>query len=175
MKEAIVIGASSGIGREPAKILFHNNYIVGLAARRVDLLSTLQREITAKTYIKRIDVSNTEEAKGLLEELVSEMGGMDLVVISSGVGFINPDLDWEKEKETIEVNVTGFMAMANVAFKHFLKQGSDHIVGISSIAALRGGGESPANNKRKHAYITKRWRVIAWLLKIMPDWVCNRL
>lgn len=237
-KKAIVIGATSGIGRELAKILSYNDYIVGLAARRVGLLSTLQKEIIAKTYIKRIDVSNAEEAKGLLEELISVMGGLDLVVISSGAGFINPDLDWEKEKETIEINVMGFMAMANVAFKHFLKQGSGHIVGISSIAALRGGGESPAynaskafvsnyleglrckaikmgipititdikpgfvntamakggglfwvapvekaawqiwkaiDNKRKHAYITKRWRLISWLLKIMPDWIYNRL
>ncbi len=237
-KKAIVIGATSGIGRELAKILSQNEYIVGLVGRRVELLSQLQQEIPATTYIKRIDVTRTAEAMNLLDELIREMGGLDLIVISSGVGFITPDLDWEKEKETIEVNVIGFMAMANVAFKHFLKQGSGHIVGISSIAALRGGGESPAynatkafvsnyleglrckainmgipititdikpgfvntamakggglfwvtpvekaawqiwkaiDNKRKHAYITKRWRVIAWLLKIMPDWIYNRL
>lgn len=238
MKKAIVIGATSGIGRELAKLLSQNSYIVGLVGRRFDLLSELQREISTKTYIKRIDVAQTTEAMSLLEELIREMGGMDIVVISSGVGFINPDLNWEQEKETIGVNVSGFAAVANVAVKHFCKQGSGQIVGISSIAAIRGSGDSPAYNaskafvsnyieglrqkvrklripvtvteikpgfvdtamakgeglfwvappekaaqqifkaiegKKKHAYITRRWRIMAWLLKIMPDWVYNRL
>lgn len=85
----------------------------------------------------------------LLEELIRKMGGMDLIVISSGVGFINPDLNWSLEKEIIDVNVSGFTSMANVAFKYFCKQSSGHIVGISSIAAIRGGGEAPAYNASK--------------------------
>lgn len=238
MGKAIIIGASSGIGRELAKILAQNDYIVGLVGRRVELLSELQNEISAKTYTKCIDIAQTTEAMNSLEELICEMGGMDLMIISSGVGFINPDLDWHKEKETIDVNVSGFTAMANVAFKYFCKRGLGHIVGISSIAAIRGGSESPTYNaskafvsnymeglrqkankpkksitvtdiqpgfvktamakgeglfwvappekaawqifraikgKKKHAYITKRWRIIAWLLKVMPDWLYNRL
>lgn len=238
MKKAIVIGASSGIGRELAKVLSQNNYIVGLVGRRTELLSELQREIPTKTYTKRIDVARTTEAINLLEELIQEMGGMDVIILSSGVGFINPDLIWEQEKETIDINVSGFVAVANVVFKHFCKQGSGQIVGMSSIAAIRGNCDSPAYNaskafvsnyleglrqkvsklrlsiavtdiqpgfvdtamakgnglfwvapkekaawqifraiksKKKHAYITKRWRIIAWLLKIMPDWVYNRL
>lgn len=148
MQKAIIIGASSGIGRELAKILSQNNYIIGLAGRRVELLSELQREIP-DTYIKRIDVIRTKEAIEILEEFITEMGGVDLVVISAGVGFINPDLNWEQERETIDTNILGFTAMANVAFKYFCKQGSGHIVGISSIAAIRGGSESPAYNASK--------------------------
>lgn len=128
MKKAIVIGATSGIGRELAKVLSQNNYIVGLVGRRVELLSELQREISTETYIKRIDLAKTTEAMSLLEELIREMGGMDVVVISSGVGFINPDLNWEQEKETTGVNVSGFAAVANVAVKHFWKQGSGQVV-----------------------------------------------
>lgn len=236
-KKAIVIGATSGIGKEVAKILSKNNYVVGAVGRRTELLSQLQQEIPTKTYTKRIDVAQTTEAMNLLEELIKEMGGMDLIVISSGVSLTNPQLNWEQEKGTIDVNISGFAAMANVAFKHFCKQGSGHIVGISSIAALRGSGDNPAYNaskafesnyleglrkkvsklglsvtvtniqpgfvdtpmvkgkrlfwasspekaaqqifraikrKKKHAYITKRWRIIAWLLKIMPDWIYNK-
>lgn len=237
MKKAIIIGATSGIGRELAKILSLNNYVVGMAGRRTELLSTLQREISG-SYIKRIDVAESEEAITFLKELIQEMGGMDMIVISSGVGFINPELDWKQEKETIDVNISGFAAIANAAFKYFSNQGSGHIVGISSIAAIRGSGEAPAYNaskafvsnyleglrqkasksgiaitvteiqpgfvntamakgeglfwvappekaahqifkaitgKKKHAYITKRWRSIAWLLKVIPGWIYNKL
>lgn len=237
MKKAIIIGATSGIGRELAKILSLNNYVVGMAGRRTELLSNLQREISG-SYIKRIDVAKSEEAITFLKELIQEMGGMDMIVISSGVGFINPELDWKQEKETIDVNISGFAAIANAAFKYFSNQGSGHIVGISSIAAIRGSGEAPAYNaskafvsnyleglrqkasksgiaitvteiqpgfvntamakgeglfwvappekaahqifkaitgKKKHAYITKRWRSIAWLLKVIPGWIYNKL
>lgn len=237
MKKAIIIGATSGIGRELAKILSLNNYVVGMAGRRTELLSSLCREISG-SYIKRIDVTKSEEAITLLNELIQEMGGMDMIVICSGVGFINPELDWKLEKETIGVNISGFATIANAAFKYFAYQGSGHIVGISSVAAIRGSGEAPAYNaskafvsnyleglrqkasksgigitvteiqpgfidtamakgeglfwvappekaahqifkaitgKKKHAYITKRWRIIALLLKIMPGWIYNKL
>ena len=237
MKKAIIIGATSGIGRELAKILSLNNYTVGMAGRRTELLSNLQRAISG-SYIKRIDITKSEEAITLLNELIQEMGGMDMIVICSGVGFINPELDWKLEKETIGVNISGFATIANAAFKYFANQGSGHIVGISSIAAIRGSGEAPAYNaskafvsnyleglrqkasksgigitvteiqpgfvntamakgeglfwvappekaarqifkaitvRKNHAYITKRWRLIAWLLKIMPRWIYNKL
>ena len=238
MNKAIIIGASSGIGRELAKVFSQNGYTVGLTGRRVDLLKSLQNECPRTSFIKNIDVSNQDEATGHLEELIRDMGGLDLIVISSGVGFINPDLDWKNEKETIDVNVSGFASMAGVAFKYFQKEGSGHIVAISSVASLRGSGEAPAYNaskafvsnyleglrqkaakarvaitvtdirpgfvdtamakgeglfwvappkkaayqiykaikrRRKHAYITKRWRLIAWLLKAMPDRLYNKL
>jgi short-subunit dehydrogenase len=238
MKKAIVIGATSGIGLELAKILSHHEYVVGLAGRRVHLLEQLKQELPNRSYTKCIDVSRSDEAIEQLRELIDEMEGVDLVVISSGVGFINPDLQWLQEKETIEVNVSGFAAMANVAMHHFLHRGSGHLVGISSLAALRGNGTGPAYNaskafisnyleglrhkmaktglsifvtdiqpgfvdtamakgeglfwvapsqkaarqiyeairkRRKHAYITRRWRLIAWFLKAMPDFILSKV
>lgn len=73
------------------------------------------------------------------------MGDVDLAVISSGVGYHNPDLEWTKDRETIAVNVLGFCAMANVMMRHFLTHGKGHLVGISSIAALRGSGSYSAS------------------------------
>lgn len=231
MKKAIVIGASSGIGRELAKVLSKEGYIVGLVGRRSANLHALQRELAIKSYIKSIDISNTKEARILLEELIEEMAGIDLIIISSGVGHLNPDLNLEYEKETIDVNVSGFVVMSNVAYQHFVSKGSGHIVGISSIGALMANPAAPAYNasktfvsnylmsirqkvkkqkvdilvtdvkcgfvdtnmakgdrnkmfwmaspekaamqiynsikkKRKTVYVSKRWRSIAWLLKI---------
>jgi short-subunit dehydrogenase len=232
MKKAIVIGATSGIGRELAKILFREGYAVGVCGRREDLLKEFIAEHPDRSFMKRMDVSRSAEAMAGLEELILEMGGVDLVVISAGVGFNNPELEWRLEKDTIDVNVSGFSAMANVAMRHFIKQGVGHLVGISSIAAIRGNGNVPAyfaskafvsnylealqhkavklklpitvteiqpgfvdtamakgegifwmasaatvaeqifraiGKKKKHAYVTRRWRLIAWMMKIVPD------
>ncbi|MFA6320935.1 MAG: SDR family NAD(P)-dependent oxidoreductase [Candidatus Omnitrophota bacterium] len=230
-KNVIIIGASSGIGKELAKVFSGKGYVVGITARRLEMLSEVKKELPSISFMKRMDVAIPEEAMGILEGLINEMGGIDIIVISAGIGFINSDLTWEKEKSTIDVNVAGFMAMANVAMKHFIRQGSGHIVGISSIAAIRGDSSAPAysaskafmsnylealrfkvkkmkvpiavtdiqpgfvdtkmaqgdglfwvapvekaamqifdviKNKKEHAYITKRWRFIAWILKIIP-------
>jgi short-subunit dehydrogenase len=136
MKKAIIIGASSGIGKELAKILSHENYVLGLAARRDALLQELQKELGTETYIKHIDLSKPEEAISRLRELIAEMNGVDLIIIASGIGFINHALDWDKERETIEVNVLGVTAMINVSLKYFIEKGSGQLAVISSIAAL---------------------------------------
>ncbi|MCE5315932.1 MAG: SDR family NAD(P)-dependent oxidoreductase, partial [Parachlamydia sp.] len=149
MKKAIVIGASSGIGRELAKILAREGYEVGLAARRTALLSTLQQEIPSKTYLKTIDISHSAETINALRELIVEMDGLDLLILSSGIGYINPELDWQKEKETIDVNAYGACAVINGAMKHFMEQGSGHLVGISSIISLRGSDAAPAYSASK--------------------------
>lgn len=238
MKKAIVIGASSGIGRELALILSKKGYVVGVMARRIQLLNELRNEVESELLIKQIDVADAETAMKTLADFIKEMGGVDLVVISAGTGEINHDLDWQMEKEAIGTNVTGFAAVTNVAIHHFMERGSGHLVGISSIAALRGGRHSPAYNaskafesnymeglrqkitrlglpititdvkpgyvktamakgnrifwaapadvaatqifdaierKKSHVYITRRWRLIAWLLKVLPDRVHKRL
>lgn len=149
MKKAIIIGASSGIGKELARVLATREYIVGLAARRLNLLSELKNELTAETYVQKIDISKPDEAKLLLRQLIEEMGGVDIIIVCSAICIYNPDLDWENEISTVNVNVLGVTAMANVAYKYFCEKGSGHIVGISSFKALRGGGSSPAYNSSK--------------------------
>ena len=149
MKRAIVIGASSGIGKELAIVLSGNGYAVGLTGRRIDLLEELKSNLPNPAFTKQMDISDYSNAMVLLENLIEEMGGADLIVISAGIGFFNSDLGWEKEKNTIDVNVGGFAAMANVAFRHFVQAGRGHLVGISSIAAIRGSGKTPAYNASK--------------------------
>jgi len=149
MKKAIVIGASSGIGRELALILSKRGYAVGVMARRIELLNELHSQVDSELLVKQIDVADAEAAIKTLANFIKEMGGADLIVISAGTGDINNDLNWQLEKEAIGTNVTGFAAMANVAIHHFMERGAGHLVGISSIAALRGGRHSPAYNASK--------------------------
>jgi short-subunit dehydrogenase len=233
MKKAIIIGASSGIGRELAKILVSHDYVVGISGRRTELLTELQTELPNKCHMRTMDVADTSTAIETFNSLIAEMGDVDLVVISAGTGHTTPDLQWPNDKETIDTNVLGFTAIAITAFNHFVKQGHGHLVGISSIAGIRGSRYAPAYNaskafvcnyleslrhmamktnlpicitdiqpgfvdtrmaqgdkifwrastdktarqiyhaierKKPHAYVTRRWRLIAWVLKIMPNY-----
>ena len=94
VKKAIVIGASSGIGRELAKILSGNGYAVGVMARRAHLLNELRKQINGEVLVQEIDAADTETAMGILAGFIEKMGGTDLVVISAGTGDINDDLKW---------------------------------------------------------------------------------
>src|SRR6185503_20737241 len=67
-----------------------------------------------------------------------------LVIISAGAGHNNRDLYPELDVDTVTVNVLGFKKTAQVAVRHFLRRGRGHLVGISSIAALRGNGAGAA-------------------------------
>ncbi|GAA0434245.1 SDR family NAD(P)-dependent oxidoreductase [Virgibacillus salarius] len=149
MKKAIIIGASSGIGKELAKILSLEGYIVGLVARRTANLIELQEQLPNKAFIKTVDISCPNKAKDLIEKLIREMGGIDLFIISSGVGHLNTDLNLSFEQEVIDVNVSGFVAMSNIAYKYFLSKGSGHLLGISSIGALISNPIAPAYNASK--------------------------
>jgi short-subunit dehydrogenase len=119
MKNAIVVGASSGIGLELARILAADGYGVGLVARRRELLEKLAQELSTPVWTKTVDVAQTDEAMSRLRELIAEMKDVELFVISAGTGALNPELEWEPERATIAVNVAGFAAAANVAVEHF--------------------------------------------------------
>src|SRR5262245_60825761 len=139
-----MIGASSGIGRALALTLSLDGYRLGIAARRTELLAGLQAELRGPCVNKTLDVSQPSVAMTLLRELIDELADVELFIVSAGTGFDNVDLTWELEKETIGVNVLGFAGMVNVAVAHLETRGSGHLVGISSLAALRGNRVAPA-------------------------------
>jgi short-subunit dehydrogenase len=149
MKKAIVIGATSGIGKELAKLLVGNGFKVGITGRRTALLENLKSENPNSYLIKTFDVIDTKSAIEKLEELTSELGGLDLLILSSGTGDINDKLNFEIEKHTIDTNVTGFTCIADWTFNYFEKQKFGQLVAISSIGGLRGSRQAPSYNATK--------------------------
>jgi short-subunit dehydrogenase len=105
MKSAIIIGASSGIGRALAVALSLDGYRVGVVARRTHLLARLREELAGPYVIKTVDVSRPELAMPLVRELIEELRDVELFIVSAGTGFNNAALAWEPERETITVNV----------------------------------------------------------------------
>jgi short-subunit dehydrogenase len=136
-RTAVIIGASSGIGEALAHELNRAGWRLGLLARRLERLEALRETLAPGTVVRGLDVTQLDAAAAL-EHVLEELGGADMVIISAGTGHNNPDLRWDLDVDTVTVNVLGFMAVAQVATRHFLSRGRGHLVGISSIAALRG-------------------------------------
>lgn len=149
MRNAIIIGATSGIGKELARLLVDDGFKVGITGRRTELLESLKSENPASYFIKAFDVKDTKTAEEKLEELTTELGGLDLVILSSGTGDINDKLDFEIEFRTIETNVIGWTFIADWTFKYFEKQKYGHLTAISSIGGLRGSRQSTSYNATK--------------------------
>ncbi len=149
MKKAIVIGASSGIGKGLAKLLTENDYKVGITGRKTELLEELKKIKPNSFLIKTFDATDTKISIEKLEELTSELGGLDLLILSSGTGDLNEILDFEIEKKVIDLNVTGFTNIIDWTFNHFEKQEFGHLVAITSVAGIRGSRQAPSYNATK--------------------------
>lgn len=148
MKRAIIIGATSGIGQEVAKCLLLEGWQIGIAGRRQSALETQQRVAPNQIEIQVLDVTQ-EDAAEKLNMLIDKMGGMELFLLSSGIGFQNMKLDIEVELNTARTNVEGFTRMVDTAFAYFKKNGGGHLAVISSIAGTKGLGVAPAYSATK--------------------------
>jgi len=231
MKTALIIGASSGIGKELAKLLADDGYKVIITGRREKLLKEIKATNSENFVVKVNDVTDLNTCETLFSDLKNEFKTIDLIVYSSGVGDPNYELTWEKELPTLQTNVISAVKIYGLAYNFFRKQGFGHLVGISSIASIRGNRHVPAyfaskafqanyleslwmkgkrskaeiyvtdiqpgfvdtsmaigktfwmastekatkqiyaaiKSKKKKAYITKRWKLVAFVLKIVPS------
>ena len=158
MQKAIIIGATSGIGQEVARILVQQGWHIGIAGRREEALHALQATAPDRIITEQLDV--TEETATLhLHNLIKKLGGIDLFFLSSGVGHQNRDLQPDIELNTARTNVEGFTRMVTAAFNYFKEKGSGHIAVISSIAGTKGLGVAPAYSapNASRIPISKRW------------------
>lgn len=239
MPNAIVFGASSGIGKQLAQYLVEDGYKVVLIGRRKELLEEIKQTAPESYVVKVFDVQNINDLEITFVSLLMEIGQISLIVHASGIGYINPKLDWKIEEDTIKTNVLGATRIYDMAFYLFKNQGFGHLVSITSVAALRGNRFAPAYNaskayqanyleslylkskeieggevyitdvrpgfvdtrmalgdgifwmasvekaskqiykaikrKKRRVYITKRWNLIAWVLKIVPSWLMKKM
>jgi len=239
MKKALIFGATSGIGKALTELLIADGYYVAITGRRLEKLEELATKYSDRVLIKQNDIQKVDHVEEVFHQLVDEFGHIDLIIQSSGIGHVNTALDWDKEEETILTNVLGVTKLYNLAFNLFRKQQFGHLVGITSIASLRGNRQAPSyfaskayqkayleslyikiktikgkkvfitdirpgfvdtamalgdgifwmvplekaakqifnavRRKRRVAYISKRWTIIAFVLKIVPTWILKKV
>jgi decaprenylphospho-beta-D-erythro-pentofuranosid-2-ulose 2-reductase len=162
-KQALVIGASSGIGEAIARRLAAGGTRVALVARRGDELARVTTEINAgvgedRAIFRVHDVRSTGDVTELFQTVARDLGGLDLVVFAAGV--MHPvafdEFNPEKDLDMIDVNLSGAVAWLDPAAERFSRLGRGTIVGIGSVAGDRGRSGNPAYCTSKaglHAYL----------------------
>ena len=145
----IVIGATSGIG----KALFENYATeenrLGIVGRRTHFLDELRQQYPSNTVTATADITKQEETEQAICSLHKELGHVDLVIVCSGTGEINPTLDYVLERSTLDTNVTGWTFIVNTLYHIFEQQGHGHLVAITSTSGLRGEPMAPAYSATK--------------------------
>jgi len=197
----------------------------------------LQAEFPGNIVTECFDVTEKDNIE-CIKNLTQQLGGLDLLIYNSGFGEIAEGLDWEIDKTTNDINVTGFVEIVNFTFNYFTLEGKGHIAATSSIAGNRGNSFAPAysaskaymstyleglylkanrlklpvyitdiqpgfvktemakserqfwvaspakaalqictaiENKKRRAYITKRWWLIAKLMKVIPMYLYRKI
>lgn len=146
-KKIIIMGATSGIGLEVARLFHQQGHIIAIAGRRMDNLQRISTELANCPYAQ-IDVTDTQ-APTRLQELIENLGGMDIYLHVSGIGKQNRQLDTDVELATVETNALGFTRLVNHAWHYFRTQDSGHIAAVSSIAGTKGLGAAPSYSATK--------------------------
>lgn len=142
----LIIGASSGIGRELAiQYATKGNKVIAVA-RRKPLLCELS-QYSSNIQIAQCDISNIEETKTLLSMIFKET--IHLAIICSGIGDFNSELDFAIEKQIIDINILGWTFCVDTIYKNLEEQSSGHLVILSSCGGLRGEPLSPSYSASK--------------------------
>jgi len=147
-KKIIIVGASSGIGREIACKYVGNGGRVGITGRREKLLNELKEKHPHQIFVSCFDVMKNGNQQNI-RQLIEELGGLDLLIYNSGYGDPSKELDWEIENTTVKTNVNGFVEIVSYAFNYFVEQGHGQIAITSSVAAVRGNSWAPAYSASK--------------------------
>ncbi|MBM9502297.1 SDR family oxidoreductase [Leptospira sp. 201903071] len=156
MKNVLITGASSGIGKELARMYAEAGANVALTARRKDSLKKIADDLKlkgakGKIVFATLDVADYEQNFKVIPKLIKELGGLDLMILNAGISTSSSfgGRSFEADRKVIETNLIGAMAGVEAVLPTFQNQKSGQIVGISSVASFRGlpGSASYSSSK----------------------------
>lgn len=158
-KTIIITGASSGIGKALASVMARRGYNLGLMGRRIEVLESIKNEILrncpkVKIETGVIDVRNYDDVRTSINTLSEKLDGFDIFFANAGVapgGKIGRS-DFSQARDNIETNLLGAMATVDAAAAYFFEKKEGHIVGTSSVAAMRGLPNSSAYSASKAGF-----------------------
>lgn len=153
-KKAIITGAGKGIGRATALALAKEGVSLGLIARTEGDLQKVADEVKTSgvdVYIAPADVSSNEQVTSAVDQLLSELGTVDILINNAGIakfgGFLELDVEeWEK---IIQVNLLGMYYVTRAVLPKMIDHKSGDIINISSTAGEKGGPVTSAYSASK--------------------------
>jgi len=157
---ALVTGGSSGIGYATAQLLRDRGAEVAICGRRADALDEAASELGAIAIV--CDVSREEEVKRMVDRVIAELGGYDVLINNAGWGHWAPLVETTVDafRRVWETNVLGAMLVARESARYFVKKNTGNIVNIASTSGLRGGpgGTTYVSTKFALSGMTECWR-----------------
>ena len=156
-KSVLITGASSGIGYGAAKILANEDCRIAILARRIDKLEKFANEYKTpgNTILPvKCDVSDKEEVYSAVDTVLEKFGEIDIAILNAGTSYRleAEDFSSDKGEEIISVNLTGKFCFLDKLIPYFIKKKSGMIVGVSSLADVRGFPRSAFYNASKAGF-----------------------
>jgi short-subunit dehydrogenase len=145
----IIIGATSGIGKALYEKYATDGNRIGIVGRRTLLLDELHQSHPNCTFTATADITKQDEVERAIHDFTKEFGHVDLAIVCSGTGEINPTLDYALERPTLDTNVMGWTYVIDTLFHLFEQQAHGHLVAITSAGGLRGEPMAPAYSATK--------------------------
>jgi len=162
--QALITGASSGIGRDMARYLSHLGYDLVIVARRQNLLEELKNELKTDIQIECLDISNVDNCK----ILVQKYPDIDILINNAGFGkfgeFITTDID--EEVAMIDTNVVAVQVLTKLYLQKMQEKNRGHILNVASIAGLLPGGPLMTTYYATKSYLVSMTRSILEELRI---------
>ena len=142
-KSVLITGATRGLGENLARQFAARGYRLALTGRKQEDLDRLGAELSGKAadiVLETLDVTDYDAIAPVINRCAERLGGLDIIVVNAGVAFVTPVGKGRLDlvRQTIDVNLTGAIATAEAAAELFRRQGHGQVVGISSIAGVRG-------------------------------------
>ena len=135
----LITGASSGIGRDMARVLSNKGYDLILVARNEEKLKELKNELKTEVEIISVDLESIENCKKLYEQVKDK--NIDILVNNAGFGTIGlfKTTDLDKELSMIDLNIKAVHILTKLFLKDFIKRDSGYILNVSSASAFQPG------------------------------------
>lgn len=143
-KSIFLTGAAGGLGEGMARAFAARGHALALTGRRVDRLEALAEDLrragAGTVVVHRLDVTDFASVPIVMRQAASELGGLDVVIANSGIGGSTAigRGGFDAARSIIETNLLGAMATVDAAVELFYEQGHGHVVGVTSVAGVRG-------------------------------------
>ncbi|MGV6890214.1 3-oxoacyl-ACP reductase FabG [Rhodophyticola sp. SM2404] len=139
-KNALVTGASGGIGADIAKMLHASGASVGLSGTRVEPLEALAAELGERAHVLPCNLSDAEAVEALPKAAIAAMGSVDILVNNAGITRDNLFMRMSDEEwaQVLEVNLTSTMRLCRGVLRGMMKARWGRIINISSVVGATG-------------------------------------